>query len=150
MILDTLAEAARYARLHPGFARAFEFLFDAALAHREPGKHELDGQRLLVIVSHDPGRGRQGAKLESHRQYIDIQYVVRGTDDMGWRPLSECRQVESPYDPQRDVAFYADPPETWIRVPAGQFVVFWPDDAHAPLGGQGELIKAVMKVAVDW
>lgn len=150
MILDTLDQSARYIGLHPGFARAFEFLSDAALMQRDPGKHELDGERLFVIISHDPGRGRQGAKLESHRRYIDIQYVARGTDEMGWRPLAECEKVEMPYDPQREVAFYADAPDAWIRVPAGQFVIFWPEDAHAPLGGQGELVKAVVKVAVNW
>ncbi len=150
MILDTLDQAARYTALHPGFAQAFAFLSDATLAQRAPGKTELDGDRLLVIMSHDPGRGRHGAKLESHRKYIDIQYVVRGTDEMGWRPLAQCRQVETPYDPQREVAFYADAAEAWFRVPEGQFVIFWPEDAHAPLAGQGELIKAVMKVAVNW
>jgi YhcH/YjgK/YiaL family protein len=150
MILDTLDQAARYAGMHPGFARAFEYLADATLVEREPGKHELDGQRLFVIISHDPGRGRHAAKLESHRRYIDIQYVLRGTDEMGWRPLASCKTVETPYDAQREVAFYADAPETWIRVLAGQFVIFWPDDAHAPLAAQGELTKAVMKIAIDW
>jgi biofilm protein TabA len=150
MILDSLMQAARYTPLHPGFARAFEFLADATLPQRTAGKYELDGERLLVIVSHDPGRGRQGAKLECHRRYIDIQYVVRGTDEMGWRSLSDCTKVETPYDPQREVAFYADAPEAWVRVAAGQFVIFWPEDVHAPLGGQGELMKAVVKVAINW
>jgi YhcH/YjgK/YiaL family protein len=149
MILDCLAEAARYASLHPGFAQAFRFLSESNLVLHEPGKHELDGQRLFVILSYDPGRGRARAKLEAHRQYIDIQYVVRGTDEMGWAPLSNCAQLETPYDAQRDVAFYADVPEVWLPVAAGQFVVFWPEDAHAPLAGEGELIKAVVKIALD-
>lgn len=150
MILDALEQAARYAPLHPGFAPAFEFLSDASLAQRETGKIELDGERLFVILSHDPGRGRQGAKLESHRRYIDIQYVVRGVDEMGYLPLAACEKVELAYDPQREVALYGDAPEAWIRVPEGRFVIFWPDDAHAPLGGQGPLIKAVVKIAVEW
>lgn len=150
MILDTLREAGRYASMHPGFAQAFEFLSSAALAELEPGKHELDGERLFAIISHDPGRGRQAAKLESHRKYIDIQYVVQGTDEMGWRPLAACTHIETPYDATRDIGFFADAPESWIPVPAGRFVIFWPTDAHAPLAAQGELIKAVMKISVEW
>ena len=150
MILDSLPQASRYEHLHPGFKQAFEFLTDPTLSGREAGKHELDGERLFVIIGHDPGRGRQGAKLEAHRRYIDIQYVVRGVDEMGWRSLADCQQTELPYEPARDVALFADAPEAWLRVPAGKFVVFWPQDAHAPLGGQGELMKAVVKVAVDW
>ena len=149
MILDTLREGSRYAALHPDFARAFKFLSSAALAELPAGKHELDGERLFVIISHDPGRGRQAARLESHRKYIDIQYVVQGTDEMGWRPLATCTKIETPYDAARDVGFFAEAPESWISVGEGRFVIFWPTDAHAPLAGQGELIKAVMKVAVD-
>ena len=149
MILDSIDQAGRYAGMHPGFDRAFEFLKDASLPQRTPGKIELDGERLFVILSHDPGRGRQGAKLESHRRYIDIQYVVRGVDEMGYAPLAACEKVEMAYDPLREVALYGDAPEAWIRVPEGRFVIFWPEDAHAPLGGQGPLIKAVVKVAMD-
>ncbi len=149
MILDELSAAGRYAPLHAGFADAFQFLTGTALDRLPVGKHEIDGERLFVLISHDPGRGRQASKLESHRKYIDIQYVVRGVDEMGWRPLADCRQVQTPYDAPRDLGFFADQPATWIRVSAGQFVIFWPDDAHAPLSGQGELIKAVVKVALD-
>jgi biofilm protein TabA len=78
-----------------------------------------------------------------------LDAVVRGVDEMGWRPLADCRAVETPYDSQRDIGFFADEPETWISVAAGQFVIFWPEDAHAPLSGQGELIKAVVKVALQ-
>jgi YhcH/YjgK/YiaL family protein len=148
MILDALSAASRYVPLHPGFGRGFEFLTSAALERLPAGKHEIDGQRLFVLISHDPGRGRQAARLESHRNYIDIQYVVRGVDEMGWKPLAACGRVETPYDPNRDVGFFADQPETWINVAAGQFVIFWPEDAHAPLSGQGDLIKAVVKVAL--
>jgi YhcH/YjgK/YiaL family protein len=150
MILDALGQAARYGGLHPGFGQSFEFLMNPRLAELSPGKHEIDGQRLFVIISHDPGRGRAGAKLEAHRKYIDIQHVVRGTDDMGWQPLAACRNVETRYDEQRDIAFFGDQPEAWISVGAGQFVIFWPEDAHAPLAGEGDLVKAVVKVAVQW
>jgi hypothetical protein len=42
--------------------------------------------------------------------------------------------------------------EAWITVPPGSFTIFFPDDAHAPMGAEigCEFLKAVMKVAVDW
>ena len=33
---------------------------------------------------------------------------------------------------------------------AGEFTIYWPSDAHAPLSGFGPSIKPVMKLAVDW
>lgn len=150
MILDHLSRARRYSALHPGFAAAWDVLESGRLEGLAPGKHELDGERLYVMLLNDPGRGRQAARLEAHRKYIDIQCVLSGTDLMGWRALSQCSRVETEYDPAKDVGFYAPPIETWIEVPQGHFVIFYPDDPHAPLAGEGPLRKAVFKVAVEW
>jgi beta-galactosidase beta subunit len=38
---------------------------------------------------------------------------------------------------------------TWVAVPPGSFAIFFPHDAHAPLGGEGRVKKAVVKVASD-
>ena len=90
MILDTLPNAARYARMHPGFARAFEFLSTTDLAVLAPGRHEIDGDRLYVSIDHKDGRGEEGARLEAHRRHIDIQYTIDGDERIGWMPLASC------------------------------------------------------------
>ncbi|HXG54519.1 MAG TPA: YhcH/YjgK/YiaL family protein [Vicinamibacterales bacterium] len=146
MILDTLEHAPRYAHLHPLFARAFEFLRTAALESMLQGRHEIDGDRLFVSIDHVNGRGRDGARVEAHRRYIDIQVAFDGTDDIGWLPLAACRSVDEPFDETRDVAFWKDRPDTWVALPPGRFAVFFPDDAHAPLGGHGPVRKAIFKI----
>jgi biofilm protein TabA len=150
MILDDLPEADRYAALHPGFAAAFEFLRHAPLMELEPGRHEIDGPRLFVMINHDLGRGRDKACIEAYRKYIDIQYVISGHEEIGWKPTATCRTVDMPYSAERDVMLFADRPETWVAVEPRSFVIFYPQDAHAPLAGTGETRKAVVKVAVDW
>ena len=150
MILDCLTAAERYYALHPGFRQAFEFLRRPGFSALPDGKHEIDGSRLYVIVAHDQGRGRQGAKLESHRKFIDIQFVVAGADLMGWRPLEPSLEVSAPHDSDRDVGFFAGPPVTWLDVRSQSFTIFYPEDVHAPLGCEGEVHKGVVKVALDW
>ncbi|HEY2895332.1 MAG TPA: YhcH/YjgK/YiaL family protein, partial [Pirellulales bacterium] len=88
MILDELASAARYEKLHAGFHAGFEFLMQANLASLESGRHEIDGDRVFALINRDPGRGRAGARLEAHRKYIDIQFLVSGQEEIGWRPLA--------------------------------------------------------------
>ncbi|MFP5381755.1 MAG: YhcH/YjgK/YiaL family protein [Gammaproteobacteria bacterium] len=148
MILAPLADADRYRALHPLFARAFDFLRATDLATLPPGRHVIDGEVLFVIIEDRPGRTREAAKLECHRRYIDIQFVFEGVDEMGWKALSECRQLATDYDAARDISFFDDAPDTWIATPAGSFCVFFPDDAHAPLVSAGRIRKAVVKVAV--
>ncbi|KAB2314723.1 DUF386 domain-containing protein [Betaproteobacteria bacterium SCN2] len=148
MILDTLDQAERYKSLHPLFARAFDFLRSTDLLALAPGKHAVEGEDLFAIVEHCAGRTRAQARLESHRRYIDIQLVLEGVDEMGWRPLAQCTQPLGEFDGARDIRFYEDAPSSWVATPAGSFCIFFPDDAHAPLVSDGMVRKVVMKIAV--
>jgi biofilm protein TabA len=149
MILATIEQAYRYAYCHQGLSRGFEFLQTTKLNELPDGKLAIDGERLFAIVAHDQGRGRDGAILEVHRKYIDIQYLISGSELIGWQPLSTCRSVKQDYNPETDLAFFLDRATSWFELSPRSFAVFFPEDAHAPLAAQGPLHKIVIKVAVD-
>lgn len=147
MILDALSEARRYVGLHPRFDRAFEFLTRADLAALPPGRQAVDGDLIYGSIEVTEGRSREGARLEAHRRYIDIQYTIDGAEEIGWLPLAACRAPRGAFDPDKDIVFFDDRPTTWLSVAAGRFAIFFPEDAHAPLGGRGLLRKAIVKIA---
>jgi len=147
MILDTLENADLYASLHPAFAAAFAFLRRPDLGSLEKGRNEVDGDRLYAMVVKGPGRGREGAKMEMHRKYIDIQFTFAGTDEIGWRTVAECVGGKG-YDEAKDVELFDPAVDCWVKTKPGSFAIFFPEDAHAPMAGQGDLHKVVMKVAV--
>ena len=149
MILSALSDWERYLPMHPRFADAFGFLTTQPLAELPVGRHEIDGEELFAVVWEGLGQGQAGAKLESHRRYIDVQYVVSGVDVIGWRPLQSCQRVKQAYDATTDLAFFFDQPETWCQVAAGGFAVFFPEDAHAPLATNRALKKVVVKLRLD-
>jgi YhcH/YjgK/YiaL family protein len=157
MILDRLQTADRYTTLHPAFARAFVYLRDANWARlvtaaqgaaRHSTRHPIDGDRMYVSIDCIEGRGREGARLEAHRRYIDIQFTIDGHEEIGWKPLGDCAATSVAYDDAKDVMFFSDRPDSWVSLPAGHFAIFFPDDAHAPLAGRGSLTKAIVKIAV--
>ena len=150
MILDSLADYHRYTAVHPAFAQAFHFLVYTDLAALAPGRHPIDGDRLYASIDHKDGRGRDGARLEAHRKYLDIQLTIDGPEEIGWSPLSNCRQSAGAFDEGKDIGFFEDRPDTWLSVPPGRFAIFFPTDAHAPLAGRGALKKAIVKVAMTW
>jgi biofilm protein TabA len=158
MVLDKLTAHRRYHVLHPGFARAFEFLTSADWAQplppssgtdRHTWRHSIDGDRMYVSIDHIEGRGREGARLEAHRRYIDIQLTLDGHEEIGWKPVGDCALTAVAFDAAKDVTFFSDRPDSWLSLPAGHFAIFFPDDAHAPLAGRGTLKKAIVKIAVD-
>jgi len=144
MILDTLGRGDVHAALHPGFREAFAFLRSLDAAALSPGRIEIAGDRLYAMVVDAEGKGQDGARLETHREYIDIQYQAVGTDCIGWAPAAGL--PGEGYDADKDLEFHPARPESWATVAPGRFAVFFPEDAHAPLGGRGRLLKVVVKV----
>lgn len=149
MIFDTITNAGRYAALHPLFPRAFDFIRNTDLTALAPGRYPIVGDDLFVIVESVAGRGREQAKLECHRKYIDIQLVLEGVDEMGWKPLADCREPVADYSAERDIQFFRDAPASWIATPPGVFCIFFPEDAHAPLVADGNIRKVIFKIAVN-
>jgi biofilm protein TabA len=148
MILDVLENAHRYLALHEKFAKAFDFLLRPDLKELPFGKYEIDADRVYAMVAKDAGRRKEDALLETHEKYIDIQLVLAGTDDMGWKSKSLCKQPTGEYDQKNDEQLFVDKPDAWISTKSGAFAIFFPEDAHMPLISSGHLHKVIVKVAV--
>ena len=148
VILDQIEQGNLYADLNPHFAKAFAFLQREGLDKLAEGKHYIDGDDIYAMVVKGRGQSRNEAKLEIHRKYIDVQYVVSGCDNMGWKTYKLCENSEGGYDAETDAELFSDAPSAWITVSPGDFAIFFPEDAHAPGVGDGEFHKVVVKVAV--
>lgn len=149
MILDVLENCDAYADLNPHFATAFAFLRRSDLADLPEGRHEVDGDNVYAVVAKGAGRSPEDALIETHDNYIDIQFVLIGTDTMGWKPRKDFGPKTDASDPRTDVAFYQDVPVVWTAVTSGMFALYFPADAHMPMISDGSLHKVIMKVAVE-
>ena len=67
---------------------------------------------LFALINRDPGRGHVAPRLEAHRKYIDIQYLVAGSEEIGWRPTAECKSAYRPLHRTRDIMFFGDAPHS--------------------------------------
>jgi len=148
MIIDTIGASAAYFKMHPLFVQAFDFLLNTDFSNWTPGKVVLLENKLTATLMDVEGKQPAEAKLEAHKQYIDIQMVVKGSETMGWSPLSACTHEVAAYDSEKDIVFFSDSPTTHIKVRSGVFVVFFPTDGHAPCIGEGPIRKVVIKVLV--
>lgn len=147
MILDTLSNAHLYYGCHPLFQEAFEFLRAAGDAERIEDKTPIGDSGAFVFKIGKPGQDKDATPVESHQQYIDIQYTLSGTDVIGWLPLSPNEKGRG-YDAEKDIEFYGQRPQSWFDVPAANFAVFFPNDGHAPMATTAHIGKLVVKVPV--
>lgn len=149
MILSALSQSERYDSLHPLFRRAFDHIRTTDFFALAPGRYNIVGEDLVAIVEQVPGKTKAMARLEAHRRYIDIQLVLEGDEQMGWKPLADCFNPVSEHSEEKDIRFFHDAPASWVAVPPDHFCIFFPEDAHAPLVASGMVRKVIFKVAVE-
>lgn len=141
MIFSAFSQSHRYAALHPLFQQAFDYIRDTDLNALASGRYPIVGDDLFAIVEQVPGKSKEMAKLEAHRRYIDIQLVLDGDEQMGWKPLADCLNPVSEHSKEKDIRFFHDAPASWVAVPPDHFCIFFPEDAHAPLVASGQVRK---------
>ncbi|HEX9047059.1 MAG TPA: YhcH/YjgK/YiaL family protein [Verrucomicrobiae bacterium] len=151
MIADTLAQCHRYASLSPRFAPAFDFLKKLP-ANQPLGRVDLDGDNCFALIQSYTSKPIAQAKFEAHKKYIDIQFIQAGRESLLWSPLTSLTETLQPYAEDKDVALYGIPSRvTPVNLGTGEFVIFFPEDGHAPgveYGGAVEVRKVVIKVRV--
>ena len=147
MILDTLHQISTYNALLPRFEKAFAFLLQ--VTDQTPvGRHDIVGDDIFALVQRNFTTAVAERQYESHRKYVDIQYIQRGREVMYWAPLSLLKNVTMPFDLEQDAALYGLIDEgVPVQVSAGQFTVFFFEDGHIPGCAWGELAE-VMKVLI--
>jgi len=148
MIVDKLENLRKYQGSFSRFKDVFDFIQTIDLKLLTEGKKPMPQELGFVGIDRVMARPKEGACLEAHKKYIDIQIPFSNLDTMGWKSVFDCRTIKVPYNEEKDVVFYADEVDFYIPVRPGQFIIFFPEDAHVPIIGNGLIHKAVIKVKV--
>jgi len=150
MVIDTLENSSRYENLHPRFKAAFDFLKRPGTASAPLGRVDLDGASLYAMTQAYETKPIQEGKLEAHRKYIDIQFILEGEEFIGYAPLKN-QPAAKPFDAEKDIGFYDG--EAWFTLlRKGMFAIFFPQDAHLPgryADKSSHVRKIVLKIAVS-
>ena len=146
MIVCPFKDLGRYAPILSGLEEAIKAV--EGLTDLTPRTIPLsDGNRIMVVAgtSKDPA----GGLSEAHRNYLDLQYIVKGEETVGWAPL-ETLEVAKEYDPEKDISMHTGHVD-FVRVQAGYCYVVFPEDGHMPgvhLDEPHDFVKLVIKLKV--
>ena len=101
---------------------------------------------LFRSVAQTNPKEKENAKLETHKDYIDIQIPLSGTEIMGYTAAQDCLPVDAPYNAEKDITFFEGLAEDYIAVKPGMFAIFFPQDGHAPGITPDGVKKIIVKV----
>ena len=157
MISGNIYEKNRLELLPAPLRSAVEYLRTHDLAAHEPGRFELDGERMILQVLDLSTSPRETLRPEVHRRYVDVQFLAAGGPErIGWYPdLGDNEIDEDQRDAPRDICFYKNNPaarEGVIEMQPGSFAMFFPWDVHIPAiqaGAPAKIRKIVIKVELE-
>ncbi|MBA4141343.1 MAG: YhcH/YjgK/YiaL family protein [Segetibacter sp.] len=110
--------------------KAFTYLRNNDLKTLPVGKYTIVADKVTVSVTEDSTKNFDKTNWESHKKFIDIQYIVSGEEKIGVAPVSTANVIK-PYDEKRDVANYEAEGKYYVSTP-DKFFIFFPGDAHRP------------------
>ena len=133
MILDKLENVARYAAINEGIVKAVEAVKALRADTYQRGRADVDGDNVYLNCAEYDTHEKVGALTEAHRAYLDVMVMIEGCETVYIKRTDALANVTQPYDASID-ALLADTDEdvTAVRLVKGDFLLLFPDDAHAP------------------
>jgi len=150
MIVDKIENSGLYKNLSEKIKKSFEYIKHNNLKNLQPGRYDIDGDNIFALISEYQTKAELEGKLEAHKKYIDVQYVIEGEELMGYTPLGE-QEILEPYKEENDIVFFSGD-KLFIKVAKGMFAIFFPEDVHMPgiqIDKKSLVKKLVIKVKVD-
>ena len=128
--IDPVEFATQYEANRPLWDKLFKFLAETDPMTLKPGKIVLEEGRLWINVLEYTPKSAEDTKIESHRNFIDLQYTYEGNELMGVAssviPINE-------YDPVKDRTNYrSEDPIAYSPASPDLFFLYFPKDMHQP------------------
>lgn len=129
--VNAMEFATQYAANKEAWDALFSFLRDSTPESLTAGKHEIIPGRVWVNVLEYTPKDAEHTKIESHENFIDLQWTFVGDELMG---VATGEVIPTgPYDAVKDKTNYTTAGEiVYSPAPADRFFLYFPCDMHQP------------------
>lgn len=148
MILDHISNFQIYKSLHTDFEIAFNYLRNTNFNSLDNGKYPIHSDKCFAIVNRYETKSASESFAESHKRYIDIQYIAQGKEKIGIGHLQNFKQIF--FDQESDLLKHEGKLD-FITLNEKHFAIFYPDDIHMPGitdKNSEEVLKVVIKIEI--
>jgi len=134
------------------FNSALETIKKTDFSSMEDGKYHLDNESFFYLLSTYKTKKIEDRLCESHRLYIDFQYVIYGEELIGYANSDSIKRSYSEYDFAKDIELFKSvESESFFILKKDMFAIFFPYEIHRPGISHIEIRsvrKAVFKILV--
>lgn len=149
MVYDKIDNIETYKGLSGDIYEGLKFLKNAS-PDLACGVHEIN-PRVKAIVSEYETKAVNENGYEAHKKFIDIQYLLKGTEKNCCLPIEKLKETKH-YKDDIDAAFYdAEVLTQELLLGDGYFAIYWPQDGHMPclcVNRTDKVKKVVIKITV--
>lgn len=131
---------------------AFNFLKTHDLQNMPPGTYVVDSGNVIATISELNPKDKDQVNWEAHRNFNDLQYIIKGKVQMGIASISDPNaKVTVPYASKADTETFTVAGGSYYDAEPGTFFIFSPKEIHRPafkVAGYDLIKKIVIKVRV--
>ena len=149
MILSSLNAVDCPFKYPEALQKGIDWLRNNDLKAMEAGTYEIEGRDIYAMIQEVTTKPFEERRAERHDLYLDVQYIISGTERMGYVPYTGSEEIlENPEG--KDACFYKNlTGENFVDVSEGSYCIFFSNDIHRPCIAAGDpaaVKKAVLKV----
>ncbi len=152
MIKNSLKYTKNYYNLSNKIKLALEYLEKNDLKVFDNRRYDILGDDVYVNVQDYTSKPETQGKWEAHKKYIDIQFMIKGTERIGVGEIDNYQTTEA-YDESKDLEFLAVANDNYqfINMNENDFIILYPQDVHMPqiaMNTPSYVKKAVVKISI--
>ena len=130
MIIDNIKNLDLYSKSDVYTNKINEFINKSKESNLQEGRYELEGDNLIALIQKYETKEIEKCKYESHKKYIDVQYIEQGREVISWIDISKL-EVDEPYNVKDDIIFYKDNLNGInLKMEEDMFAIFYEQDGH--------------------
>ena len=131
---------------NPYFSKALEIITKTDFSRLDDGTFNLESDDFFyLLLTYKTKNNIDETKAESHKKYIDLQYVIYGEELLGYSSLSNPEPSNSDYNAEKDISFHnVVSNENFLILKKDMFAVLFPDEIHRS-GLSNKEIRSVRK-----
>jgi len=150
MIFDNINNIKNYSEMQDIY-KALIFLSNINKDTCPKEKVSINGDKITANTITLTSKPIENCIFEAHKKYIDIHYIVAGTEGISTRNTSELTPVDT-FNKDNDIGFYTGVPSGTYYLKPREFMICWPEDAHrvAMMDSMPEnIMKIVIKIKIS-